>query len=61
MKKAIQIVVHELCHIKVKNHSKKFYDEVLKVFPEYRECYKWLKDNGDMLLYLVRKQKEAIQ
>ncbi len=47
------VVVHELCHIKVKNHSKKFYDEVLKVFPEYRECHKWLKDNGDMLLYRV--------
>ena len=49
------VVVHELCHIKVKNHSKKFYDVVLKVFPEYRECHKWLKDNGDMLLYLIRK------
>lgn len=47
------VVVHELCHIKVKNHSKKFYDEVLKVFPEYRECHKWLKDNGDMLLYRI--------
>ena len=49
------VVVHELCHIKVKNHSKKFYDEVLKVFPEYRKCHRWLKDNGDMLLYLIRK------
>ena len=29
------VVVHELCHRKEMNHSKKFYEEVVRVFPEY--------------------------
>ena len=44
------IVVHELCHLKQMNHSKKFYDEVLRVFPEYRKWNKWLRDNGGVLM-----------
>ena len=44
------IVVHELCHRKVMNHSKQFYDEVLRVFPEYPRCHKWLKENGAQLM-----------
>ena len=44
------VVVHELCHLKEMNHSKRFYSEVLRVFPKYRECEKWLKENGPSLL-----------
>ena len=44
------VVVHELCHRKEPNHSKRFYAEVLRVFPNYRACEKWLKDNGPGLL-----------
>ncbi len=44
------VVVHELCHLKFMNHSDRFYAEVLKVFPEYRKCSRWLKENGDLLL-----------
>lgn len=44
------VVVHELCHIKEMNHSKRFYDEILRVFPDYRRCDKWLKDNGPAIL-----------
>lgn len=29
------IVVHELAHIRVKDHSKRFYDEVYKYMPDY--------------------------
>ena len=32
------VVVHELAHILVYNHSKKFYDVVYKYCPEYKEC-----------------------
>lgn len=46
------VVVHELCHRKHMNHSAEFYAEVERVFPEYRRCQKWLKDNGG--LYLSR-------
>ena len=44
------VVVHELCHRKEANHSQRFYAEVLRVFPDYRRCHKWLKDNGTALL-----------
>lgn len=40
------VVVHELCHRKEMNHSTQFYNEVLRVFPEYRKWNKWLKENG---------------
>ena len=44
------IVVHELCHLKEMNHSKRFYDEVLRVFPEYHKWNRWLKAHGGILL-----------
>ena len=40
------VVVHELCHRKEMNHSPAFYEQVLRVFPEYRKWDKWLKENG---------------
>lgn len=44
------VVVHELCHRKEMNHSKAFYAEVLRVFPEYHKWNQWLKENGDQLM-----------
>lgn len=44
------VVVHELCHLKQMNHSKAFYAEVLKVFPNYYKCHDWLKENGGALI-----------
>lgn len=46
------IIVHELCHLKEMNHSKRFYAEILKVMPDYYERDKWLKANG--ITYLRR-------
>ena len=44
--KAIEyVVVHELCHIKEMNHSKKFWAEVEKLLPDYKERKKLLKEN----------------
>lgn len=40
------VVVHELCHRREMNHSKRFWAEVEKVLPDYRERRKWLKENG---------------
>lgn len=31
------IVVHELAHIKIKNHGKRFYAEVLRYMPDYKQ------------------------
>jgi predicted metal-dependent hydrolase len=44
------VVVHELCHRKEMNHSKRFWDEVEKVLPDYKERRKWLKENGGKLM-----------
>ncbi len=44
------VVVHELCHRKQMNHSKAFYAEVERVYPEYHRWNKWLKENGGLLL-----------
>lgn len=46
---ADSVVVHELVHTKIKNHSKKFWANVYKIMPEYPEYNKWLKENGYML------------
>ena len=43
------VVVHELCHRKEMNHSKRFYDEVLRVYPDYHRWNRWLKDNGEAI------------
>lgn len=43
------VVVHELCHRKEMNHSKRFWNEVEKVIPDYKKCEKWLKDNAYLI------------
>ena len=44
------VVVHELCHLKEMNHSQRFYDEVLRVFPDYYRWNKWLRENGAAIM-----------
>lgn len=44
------VVVHELAHQEVKNHSRKFWDKVKAIFPDYEQCRRWLKENGHLLL-----------
>lgn len=45
------LVVHELAHIKVKNHSKAYWDVVKSIIPDFRERRKWLKENGNYLRF----------
>jgi len=40
------VIVHELCHLRQMNHSKKFWDEVGKIMPNYKLQEKWLKQHG---------------
>lgn len=44
------VVVHELCHRKQMNHSKKFWSEVEKILPQYKEQERWLQEKGSLLL-----------
>ncbi len=44
------VVVHELCHRKELNHSSRFWNEVVRVMPDYAQRRKWLKENGGSLI-----------
>lgn len=43
------VVVHELCHLKHMDHSRKFWELVSSFIPDYKERRKWLKENGHNL------------
>jgi predicted metal-dependent hydrolase len=43
------IVVHELCHFRHRDHSDAFWNEVDKIFPNYRDRKEWLRKNGAAL------------
>ncbi len=44
------VVVHELCHIQHKNHSKDFWRLVSVHMPDYLQHRKWLKQHGASLM-----------
>jgi predicted metal-dependent hydrolase len=44
------VIVHEIIHIKVKNHSKEFWNNVEKIMPDYRQKRQWLKEFGYELI-----------
>jgi predicted metal-dependent hydrolase len=40
------VIIHELAHLKIRNHSSEFWNYVEKLSPNYRTLRKWLKENG---------------
>ena len=44
------VIVHELCHLREMNHSRKFWAEVERVLPDYKLSRDWLKRHGDELM-----------
>lgn len=44
------VVIHELCHRKEMNHSAKFWAEVSRIMPDYKEKRRWLKENGEEIM-----------
>jgi predicted metal-dependent hydrolase len=44
------VIVHELCHRREWNHSARFWLEVSRVMPDYRQHEQWLKTNGGTLI-----------
>lgn len=45
------ILIHELAHIKEKNHSERFWKFLESVLPDYRTPRLWLKRNGHRLRF----------
>ena len=39
-------VVHKLCHLRHRDHTDAFWNEVDKVMPDYRERKEWLRQRG---------------
>ena len=44
------VIVHELCHRKELNHSPRFWAEVERVLPDYKQPLKWLKNEGQTII-----------
>ncbi|MBS3921010.1 MAG: M48 family metallopeptidase [Deltaproteobacteria bacterium] len=45
------ILIHELAHIKEKNHSGRFWSYLESILPDYRRQRLWLKENGRRLRF----------
>ncbi|OPY80023.1 MAG: WLM domain protein [Syntrophorhabdus sp. PtaU1.Bin153] len=43
------VIVHELAHIKEKNHSYRFWGLVEAIFPDYKKQRKWLRENNHLM------------
>ena len=44
------VIVHELCHLRVLNHSPAFWTLVESCFPDYRRWRAWFKEHGASLI-----------
>jgi predicted metal-dependent hydrolase len=44
------VVVHELVHTLVHNHSKRFWSRVGTIMPDFPSHRRWLRENGRGLL-----------
>ena len=44
------VVVHELCHLLVPNHSKRFWQKVERVMPDYSRQRQWLRANAQEMV-----------
>jgi predicted metal-dependent hydrolase len=44
------VVVHELVHTRIRNHSKTFWQAVEGIMPDYKKHLNWLKKNGQLLI-----------
>lgn len=46
------ILLHELTHLKIKNHSKAFWDQLAFYDPKSKDNNKWLKNEGTKLFII---------
>jgi predicted metal-dependent hydrolase len=43
------LVLHELAHLKEMNHSRRFWNEVARLCPDFKEAERWLKQHSTLL------------
>lgn len=53
------IVVHELAHIREKNHGSRFWQSVSQTLPSHAIHRRWLKDNQHLFSNLTYEQAQA--
>ena len=44
------VLLHELMHLRVRNHSRRFWREVERVCPDHADARRWLRDHSGTLL-----------
>jgi predicted metal-dependent hydrolase len=44
------IVVHELSHMKIRNHSRDYWRFIESILPGYKEQKVWLRENSHLLM-----------
>jgi predicted metal-dependent hydrolase len=44
------VVVHELCHTKVPNHSRAYWQIVGLIMPDYKKRKEWLQMNKQVVI-----------
>ena len=48
------LVIHELCHLRVPNHSALFWQEVSEFSPNFKNHRNWLQTNGTILMGILQ-------
>jgi predicted metal-dependent hydrolase len=44
------IIIHDLCHLKIKGRSYQFWDYLKQFAPDYKQKVEWLRRKADSLL-----------
>jgi predicted metal-dependent hydrolase len=43
------VIVHELVHLRIRNHSRQYWGTVSRIMPDYKQHLDWLNDSGHLL------------